>query len=91
MTAVALARGIGGQGGGRSSARSIPQHHIVFAPRARGSGVGGTCVAGPQHHDLHDDGLAYHGPTCTAVPCDLGSHDGGNDVADCCAHDPRFP
>jgi hypothetical protein len=38
--------------------------------------------------------LAYPRPACAAVPCELGSHDGGHDVSDrhACqtsAYDPK--
>ena len=65
--------------------------HIGFAFGARGSGVGSACLAARRRHHEYDNGLASHGPACTAVLCVLGRHDGGNDVSDRRAHDPRFP
>ena len=70
-----------GQGPTRS-APGLTQHHIGFAFGARGSGVGSACRAARRRH---------HRPAGPAIPCVLGHHDGGNDVSDRRAHDPRFP
>ena len=41
---------------------------------AHGDVLGSTRLAKRRQYG-YDDGLAYYGPTCTVVPCDLGHHD----------------
>src|SRR5262245_6542196 len=80
-------------GDGQSATTSTlasTQRGIGFAFGACGSGLGSSCLAARRRHHGHD-GLGYPGPACAALPCDLGGHDGGNDVSDRRAHDPHFP
>ena len=77
-------------GGPTRFTHASTQRPIGFAFGARGSGLGSPCLAARRRHHEYD-GSGYAGSTSAAVPCDVGCHDGGNDVADRRAHDPHFP
>jgi|SRR6476469_8653907 hypothetical protein len=81
--------GYGDEQGPTRSTLASTQRHIGFALGARVSGLGIPCLAALRRHNGYDC-LDCVGSASAAVPRDVGSNDGGNDVADRRAHDPHF-